>query len=77
LINDGEYLLLFPHQSQEEANRTMEKILQALQLRFFAYLGEFSATLAYSVERPNFQDVDPYIFLSQLSTAVKSYKECT
>lgn len=77
LINDGEYLLLFPHQSQEEASRTMEKILQALQLRFFAYLGEFSATLAYSVERPNFQDVDPYIFLSQLSTAVKSYKECT
>ena len=72
LINDGEYLLFFPYQSKEEASQTTQKILKALQLRFFASLGEFSATLAYSVESPDFQDIDPYIFLSQLSTAVKS-----
>ncbi len=72
LINNGEYLLFFPHQSKEEANLTMKKIIQALRLRFFANLGEFSVTLSYSVESPDFQDIDPYIFLSQLSAAVKS-----
>jgi len=72
LINDGEYLLFFPHQSKEEANLAMEKIIQALRLRFFANLGEFSVTLSYSIESPDFQDIDPYIFLSRLSAAVKS-----
>lgn len=72
LINEGEYLLFFPHQSLEEANVTMQKILQALQLRFFANLGEFSVTLSYSLKTPDFQDIDPYIFLSQLSAAMKS-----
>ena len=72
LINDGEYLLFFPHQSKEEARLTMEKIIQALRLRFFANLGEFSVTLSYSIESPDFQDIDPYIFLSRLSAAVKS-----
>lgn len=72
LINDGEYLLFFPHQTKEEINIVMDKILRALQLRFFANLGDFSVTLAYSVESPNFQDIDPYIFLSHLSAAAKS-----
>ena len=72
LINDGEYLLFFPHQNKEEASQTMENILQALRLRFFAHLGDFSVTLSYSVESPDFQDIDPYIFLSQLSSSIKS-----
>ncbi|MCW8832882.1 MAG: hypothetical protein OQK03_06155 [Colwellia sp.] len=72
LINDGEYLLLFPHQNKEDVMITMEKLLEDLRLRFFANLGGVSVILSYSVESPDFQDIDPYIFLSQLSSAVKS-----
>lgn len=72
LINNGEYLLFFPHQDKEQASIAMEKILHALQLRFFAHLGDFSITLAYSVDSPSFQDIDPYIFLSQLSAEAKA-----
>jgi GGDEF domain-containing protein len=71
LINEGEYLLFFPHQEQADAEITMEKLISALKLRFFANLGTFSVTIAYSTESPDFQDIDPYIFLSQLSDSIK------
>ncbi len=71
LINDGEYLLVFPHQHKVDVEKKMEKLISALKLRFFANLGEFSVTIADSVESPNFQDIDPYIFLSQLSDSIK------
>jgi len=71
LINEGEYLLLFPHQDKEEVTIIIEKLVSALKLRFFANLGEFSVIIAYSIESPNFQDIDPYIFLSQLSDSIK------
>jgi len=71
LINDGEYLLLFPHQDISTVERTINKLLSALKLRFFANLGEFSVTIVYSIGSPNFQDIDPYIFLSQLSDSPK------
>jgi hypothetical protein len=50
----------------------MEKLVSALKLRFFANLGDFSVIIAYSIESPNFQDIDPYIFLSQLSDSIKA-----
>jgi tetratricopeptide (TPR) repeat protein len=72
LINDGEYLLLFAHQHKEDVTMLMEKLVSALKLRFFANLGNFSVIIAYSIESPNFQDIDPYIFLSQLSDSIKA-----
>lgn len=71
LINDGEYLLFFPHQNKENVTNTIEKLVSALKLRFFANLGDFSVIIAYSVESPDFQDIDPYVFLSQLSDSIK------
>lgn len=71
VMNDGEYLLFFPHQDKENVTKTIEKIVSALKLRFFANLGEFSITIAYSIESPDFQDIDPYIFLSKLSDSIK------
>jgi len=71
LINEGEYLLIFPHQHKDEVAMVIEKLVSALKLRFFANLGEFSVIIAYSIESPNFQDIDPYIFLSQLSDSIK------
>jgi len=71
LINEGEYLLLFPHQDKTIVEETMNKLISALKLRFFANLGEFSVTITYSIKSPNFQDIDPYVFLSQLSDSTK------
>lgn len=71
LINNGEYLLLFPHQNKENVTKTVENLVSALKLRFFANLGEFSVIIAYSIESPDFQDIDPYIFLSRLSSSIK------
>ena len=70
LINDGEYLLLFPHQNKDEVSVIIEKLVSALKLRFFANLGGFSVIISYSIESPSFQDIDPYIFLSQLSDSI-------
>lgn len=71
LINDGEYLLCFPHQQKEDVMETLEKLVSALKLRFFANLGEFSVVIAYSIKSPEIQDIDPYIFLSQLSNSIE------
>ncbi len=66
-INEGEYLLMFPHQSCDESKEKMEKLVEALKVRFFANLGEFSVNIGYSLDAPSVQDIDPYIFLSRLS----------
>jgi len=71
LINDAEYLLFFPHQTEQEVSKTIDGIIEALKLRFFANLGEFSVTLSYSIKSPKYQDIDPYIFLSQLSSSTQ------
>jgi len=66
-INEGEYLLMFPHQLNAEANIKMEKLTNALKGRFFANAGEFSPSIECSIDSPSVQDIDPYIFLSRLS----------
>ncbi|WP_448554010.1 hypothetical protein [Thalassotalea montiporae] len=66
-INDGEYIVLFPHQSQSQAKAKFEKLIDALKVRFFANLGEFSVNIRFSLDTPAVQDIDPYIFLSRLS----------
>jgi len=71
LINDGEYLLCFPHQKKEDVEKTLEKLVSALKLRFFANLGEFTVVIAYSIKSPEIQDIDPYIFLSKLSDSIE------
>ena len=66
-INDGEYIVLFPHQSRGQAQAKFEKLIDALKVRFFANLGEFSVNIRFSLDTPAVQDIDPYIFLSRLS----------
>lgn len=71
LINEGEYLLIFPHQNKKDVAKVIDKLVLDLKLRFFANLGDFSVVIAYSTESPNYQDIDPYIYLSQLSDSIK------
>ncbi|MFD2165678.1 tetratricopeptide repeat protein [Thalassotalea euphylliae] len=66
-INDGEYIVLYPHHQTQEAKEKFEKMIEAIKVRFFANLGEFSVNLQYSIDAPVAQDIDPYIFLSRLS----------
>ena len=71
VINNGEFLLSFPHQNKEQVTKKIERLVSSLKLRYFANLGEFSVIVAYSIESPSFQDIDPYIFLSRLSDSIK------
>lgn len=67
ILNPGEYLLVFEHQKETEVSQKAAKLSQAIQSRFFASLGDFSLTCQYSLKTPAFKDIDPYIFLAQLS----------
>ena len=67
LINHGEYLLLYPHQNLSDADSSFEQLKDALNVRFFAALGDFSVNMSFALSTPSVQDIDPYIFLSRLS----------
>ena len=69
LINRGEYLILCPHQTSEGLEDKLEKISEALKVRFFANLGDFSIKINFASNSPAIQDIDPYIFLSRLTEA--------
>ncbi len=70
LLNEGEYLLLFEHQSSEEANEKLDKLIQAINTRSFATLGDFSIAMKYSVNMADFKDIDPYLFLARIAESV-------
>ncbi|MCI2282131.1 hypothetical protein L3081_00355 [Colwellia sp. MSW7] len=63
--------LFFLTKDKKEVSQVIEKLVLDIKLRFFANLGEFSVIIAYAIESPNFQDIDPYIYLSQLSDSIK------
>lgn len=67
LINEGEYLILCPYQSNEYLKAKLVKLSEALNVRFIANIGSFSIKISYAYDTPNIQDIDPYIFLSRLS----------
>lgn len=70
-INEGEYLLLGPHQSEVEIAKKLNSLAEAIKVRFFANLGDHSVKIGYAYGLPTAQDIDPYIFLSRLSEATK------
>jgi tetratricopeptide (TPR) repeat protein len=70
LLNEGEYLLLFEHQSSQEANDKLDKLIQAINTRSFATLGDFSIAMKYSVNMADFKDIDPYLFLARIAESV-------
>ena len=70
LVNQGEYLVLCPHQSCSELKEKMNKLQNALNLRIFANLGDFSVSISFACDVPSIQDIDPYIFLSRLSDSL-------
>ena len=72
LINQGEYLFLCPHQDLTYLQALFEELTEALKGQFFANLGEFSVKVSYDYQSPSFQDIDPYIFLSQLSESTRA-----
>ena len=72
MLQDGEYILLYPHQNINEAREKINQLEAALKLRLFANLGEFSINIDFALKQPNFQDIDPYIFLSQFYDSFNS-----
>jgi hypothetical protein len=71
-INDGEYLLLGPHQNEDEIAEKLNSLAAAIKVRFFANLGSYSVQIGYAYGLPTAQDIDPYIFLSRLSETTKA-----
>ncbi|MCP4989926.1 MAG: hypothetical protein GY928_28920 [Colwellia sp.] len=70
LLSNGEYLLLFEHQAIEEVSDKLDKLVQAINTCSFASLGAFSVTMKYSLNRPDFKDIDPYLFLARMAESV-------
>jgi len=71
-INEGEYLLLSPHQGEDEIAIKLNSLAEAIKVRFFANLGDYSVKIGYAYGLPTAQDIDPYIFLSRLSETTKT-----
>ena len=71
LLNDGEYILIFPHQDKEQVQKLVAALTEALKVRFFANLGEIAVNINYALETLNVQDIDPFIFLSRLTESIK------
>ena len=71
LLNDGEYILIFPHQDKEQVQRLVDALTEALKVRFFANLGEVAVNINYALDTLSIQDIDPFIFLSRLTESIK------
>ena len=69
LLNDGEYIVVFPHQTEQDAYAKVQDLSKALQANFFANLGDFTLDIHYALESPIVQDIDPFLFLSKLAEA--------
>jgi tetratricopeptide (TPR) repeat protein len=67
LINQGEYLVLYPHQSLLDVEIKFKQLKDILGTTLFANLGDFPVNICFSLDEPGIQDIDPYIFLSRLS----------
>lgn len=67
VISAGEYLFLCPHQTPAQVQIKLTRIKQAIKTKFFANLGDYSVKINFSLDSPNIQDIDPYVFLSRLS----------
>ena len=70
LLNEGEYLLLFEYQLSQETSIKLDNLVQAINTRAFATLGDFPVTMKYSLNTPNFKDIDPYLFLARIVESV-------
>ena len=71
ILNNGEYILIFPHQDKEQVEKLVAALTEALKVRFFANLGEVAVNINYALETLNVQDIDPFIFLSRLTESIK------
>ena len=71
-LNEGEYIILFPHRTKQALTAELSQLSQAIKTRFFANLGEFSVIIEMSAQTPDIQDIDPFVFLAQLTEQLKS-----
>lgn len=71
VISEGEYLLLCPHQDSSKLDDKVGHIEQAINARVFANLGDYSVNISFISGSPTIQDIDPYVFLSQLSENIR------
>ena len=71
-LSEGQFLILCPHQSNDEIQQRLYSLNETLRASFFANLGDFIILFDYAYDTPSMQDIDPYIFLSKLSEKVNT-----
>ncbi len=72
LLAQGEYILLFPHRTQIEVKAKVKHISDEISARFFANLGDFSVIISSTSKTADIQDIDPFVFLAQLTGSLKN-----
>ncbi|TYK66065.1 hypothetical protein [Colwellia echini] len=72
VLSADEYLLLFEYQNNKEVDTKLKKLVQAINTRAFANLGDFSVIMKYAINTPGFKDIDPYLFLARITESVKN-----
>jgi GGDEF domain-containing protein len=72
LLAKGEYILLFPHRTQIEVKAKVKHISDEISARFFANLGDFSVIISSTSKTADIQDIDPFVFLAQLTGSLKN-----
>lgn len=72
LLSDGEYILLLEHQNRDEVFENITKLVSAVNSRSFANLGDVSVIMNFSINSPDFKDIDPYLFLARIAESVSS-----
>ena len=65
-LNEGSYLSLFEHQSTEEVEGKLDKLKQTINSHSFAHLGDFSLVVKYSLNTPDCNDTDAFVFLASV-----------
>ena len=66
ILSEGQFLILCPHQSNDEIQQRLYNLNDTLRASFFANLGDFIILFDYAYDTPSMQDIDPYIFLSKI-----------
>ncbi len=63
--------MLCPHQDSSKLDDKVGHIEQAINARVFANLGDYSVNISFISGSPTIQDIDQYVFLSQLSENIR------
>ncbi|WP_093328590.1 tetratricopeptide repeat protein [Thalassotalea agarivorans] len=70
-FSSGRFLIIFPHQQPQDVVAKLKKLVTAVEVRYFTSLGGFQISVDYQCDTPEVQDIDPFIFLTELEQSLE------